>query len=86
MRFFLLIKISFFKELDLNSDVMDLKCHRIRIEQRVMFEVKLPNGLTVNIKSKPSTMSAKVLNPILTEFNHKYDPEYYEIRFVSIVY
>lgn len=73
-----------FQELDLNSDVMDLKWDRIRVEQRVVFEVKLPNGLTVKVKSKPSTMSAKVLNPILTEFNRKYDPEYYEIRFVSI--
>ena len=63
---------------------MDLKCHRIRVEQRVVFEVGLPNGLTVNVKSKPSTISAKVLNPILIEFNHKFDPQYYEIRFVCI--
>ena len=64
---------------------MDLIVNEIRVEQRVSFEMKLPNGLIISVKSKPSTMSAKVLNPILTEFNSKYDPEYYVMKFVRIL-
>lgn len=69
--------------MDLNSDVSNLSCGRIRVEQRVIFEIQLPNGFIVSVRSKPSTISAKVLNPILIEFNRQFEPELYEIRFVS---
>ncbi|XP_054152435.1 regulator of G-protein signaling loco-like [Oppia nitens] len=67
--------------LDLNCDVLHMTFNEIRVEQRITFDVKLPNGLVINVKSKPSTICAKVLNPILMEFNPRYDSDYFSIQF-----
>ncbi|KAF0302019.1 Regulator of G-protein signaling loco [Amphibalanus amphitrite] len=57
--------------LDQSVDSCCLGCKEIRMEQRVLFRVDLPNQKTIGVKAKPNRQTCEVLRPILNKYGCK---------------
>lgn len=45
----------------------------VRLEQRILFRLDLPNRKTVCVKAKPNKLANEVLKPILHKYGYKLD-------------
>ncbi|XP_037090830.1 regulator of G-protein signaling loco-like [Pollicipes pollicipes] len=59
------------RPLDQSIDSRRLGCKEIRMEQRVLFRVDLPNHKTIGVKAKPNRQACEVLKPILSKYGFK---------------
>lgn len=80
--FYLFIKLNFCfkvyslannKMISLDDDSSSLANHQVRLEQRVMFRLDLPNRKTVSVKAKASKTLVQVLRPVLHKYNYPID-------------
>ncbi|XP_071545051.1 regulator of G-protein signaling loco-like isoform X7 [Panulirus ornatus] len=61
------------KLLDKNEDSSVLGGMEVRLEQRILFRLDLPNRKTVCVKAKPNKVTQDVLKPILLKYGYKLD-------------
>ncbi|KAK8748094.1 hypothetical protein OTU49_016311 [Cherax quadricarinatus] len=61
------------KLLDKNEDSSVLGGMEVRLEQRIIFRLDLPNRKTVCVKAKPNKVTNDVLKPILLKYGYKLD-------------
>ncbi|GAB6023290.1 hypothetical protein CHUAL_008099 [Chamberlinius hualienensis] len=62
------------KEIDLEGDCTLINGQEIRIEERVTFQIELPNQKKfVSVKAKPNISLADALRPVLLKFGHPID-------------
>lgn len=57
--------------LDLSTSALILAHQQIKVEQRVLFKLDLPNKKVISVKSKANKMLSDVLKPILNKYNYK---------------
>lgn len=61
----------FLQPLSLDEDSTVLAGKEVRVEQRAVFRLDLPNRKTVGVKAKPSKSLAEILRPILHKYGYK---------------
>ncbi|XP_021917974.1 regulator of G-protein signaling loco isoform X3 [Zootermopsis nevadensis] len=59
------------KPLSLDEDSTVLAGKEVRVEQRAVFRLDLPNRKTVGVKAKPGKSLAEILRPILHKYGYK---------------
>lgn len=52
---------------------LNLNGKEVKVEQRVLFKLDLPNRKVISVKSKPSKKLLEVLWPILNKYNIEFD-------------
>lgn len=57
--------------LDLSCSALSLAHQQIKVEQRVLFKLDLPNKKVISVKSKANKVLSDVLKPILNKYNYK---------------
>jgi regulator of G-protein signaling len=61
----------FLQPLSLDEDSTVLAGKEVRVEQRAVFRLDLPNRKTVGVKAKPGKSLAEILRPILHKYGYK---------------
>lgn len=59
--------------MDKNEDSSIMGGIEVRLEQRILFRLDLPNRKTVCVKAKPNKITLDVLKPILLKYGYKLD-------------
>uniref|UniRef100_A0A336M2D8 CSON010776 protein n=1 Tax=Culicoides sonorensis TaxID=179676 RepID=A0A336M2D8_CULSO len=57
--------------LDLTVSALTLAEQQIKVEQRILFKLDLPNKKVISVKSKANKILSEVLKPILSKYNYK---------------
>lgn len=57
--------------LDLSASALTLAHQQIKVEQRVLFKLDLPNKKVISVKSKANKLLSDVLEPIMKKYNYK---------------